>query len=146
MGDIEKIISLAQWAPSSCNRQLWKVLLINTESDKQFLTAYFGNMLRKVEPYMRDAFPRWAVARGLGGLVTVGLTLLSDGRVAHVRVVRSSGIDEYDKNVLEVVKRAAPYGPLPPELAASPLAMRLCFDSTNPAVGRSGPGPGQWHP
>ena len=43
LGEIEKIISYARWAPSSCNRQLWKVLLVNTESDKQFLTGYFNN-------------------------------------------------------------------------------------------------------
>lgn len=43
LDEIEKIIDLARWAPSSCNRQLWKVLLINTESEKQFLTGYFPN-------------------------------------------------------------------------------------------------------
>lgn len=40
---VERIIELAKWAPSSCNRQLWRVLLLNTEADKQFLTGYFAN-------------------------------------------------------------------------------------------------------
>jgi nitroreductase len=40
---IERIIDLAKWAPSSCNRQLWKVLLVNTEPEKQFLARYFSN-------------------------------------------------------------------------------------------------------
>jgi TonB family protein len=108
--------------------------------------AYFASMRRRVEPYWRDAFPTWAIARGLGGLTTVGVVLLRDGRVAEVRVLRPSGIDEYDRNVVEAVKRASPYGPVPPGMAAKPIAVRLTFDATNPAVGRSGPGPGQWHP
>jgi TonB family protein len=108
--------------------------------------AYFASLRRKVDRIPRDAFPTWAIARGLGGLTTVGLVLLRDGRVAEVRVLRPSGIDEYDRKVVEAVKRAAPYGPVPSVLAAKPLVIRLTFDATNPAVGRSGPGPGQWHP
>jgi len=41
--DLERIVELARWAPSSCNRQLWKVLVVDTDSDKQFLTGYFAN-------------------------------------------------------------------------------------------------------
>ena len=107
---------------------------------------YFRDMQRKLEQYSRDAFPQWAIARGLGGLATIGLVVLRDGRVAEARVVRPSGIPEYDRNVLDAVRRAAPYGPLPPELSARPLAMQMSFDATNPAVGRDGPGPGQRRP
>jgi TonB family protein len=107
---------------------------------------YFREMQKKLERYSRDAFPRWAIARGLGGLATIGLIVLRDGRVAEAHVVRPSGIPEYDQNVLEAVRRAAPYGPLPSALAARPLAMQMSFDATNPAVGRDGPGPGQRRP
>jgi len=107
---------------------------------------YFRDMQKKLEQYSRDAFPQWAIARGLGGLATIGLVVLRDGRVAEARVVRPSGIPEYDRNVLDAVRRAAPYGPLPPELSARPLAMQMSFDATNPAVGRDGPGPGQRRP
>ncbi|MEW5803027.1 MAG: nitroreductase family protein [bacterium] len=40
---IEDIIDVSKWAPSSCNRQLWKTLLINRPKDKEFLTRYFSN-------------------------------------------------------------------------------------------------------
>jgi nitroreductase len=43
LSELEKLIDIAKWAPSSCNRQLWKVLLINKEAEKQFLSKYFGN-------------------------------------------------------------------------------------------------------
>lgn len=43
MDDIEEVIEIAKWAPSSCNRQLWQTLLITDDSDKEFLSRYFGN-------------------------------------------------------------------------------------------------------
>lgn len=36
-----EIINLAQWAPSSCNRQPWKFLVVESEEGRQFLGALF---------------------------------------------------------------------------------------------------------
>jgi nitroreductase len=41
--DIKRILNVAKWAPSSCNRQLWQTLLVEEESDKKFLLDYFPN-------------------------------------------------------------------------------------------------------
>jgi nitroreductase len=41
--DIKEVIDIAKWAPSSCNRQLWQVLLIERKQDKEFLLEYFNN-------------------------------------------------------------------------------------------------------
>jgi len=38
---VREIIREAMWAPSSCNRQAWKVLLLTDSDDKQFLTRYY---------------------------------------------------------------------------------------------------------
>ena len=58
-------------------------------------------------------------------------------------VARSSGIDEFDRNVVAAVRRAAPFGPLPARLLPGPQPLRMTFDATNPAVGRDGPGKGR---
>ncbi|PDT02594.1 hypothetical protein CO666_18645 [Rhizobium chutanense] len=51
-----------------------------------------------------------------GGMtVRVQLTINGTGRVASVAVARSSGIAELDKAVLDGVRRAAPFPPLPSE-------------------------------
>jgi nitroreductase len=39
--DIKEIIDVAKWAPSSCNSQLWQILLINKQRDKEFLLEFF---------------------------------------------------------------------------------------------------------
>jgi nitroreductase len=41
--DIERIIGIAKWAPTSCNRQPWQVIIINKEKDKHFVKNYFPN-------------------------------------------------------------------------------------------------------
>ena len=40
---IEKIIDTAKWAPSSCNRQSWHVLLLEKKEDFEFISGYFPN-------------------------------------------------------------------------------------------------------
>lgn len=40
---IEKIIDTAKWAPSSCNRQSWQVLLLERKKDYEFISGYFLN-------------------------------------------------------------------------------------------------------
>ncbi len=87
------------------------------------------------------AFPTWAVARGIGGLTVVALSVDQQGRVIAVSVVRPSGIDEFDRNLVTAIRRDGPYGALPKPLGSS-LTVRIAFDATNPAVGRDGPGPG----
>jgi len=116
--------------------------LLDVGADSGVL-GYFRGIERKVEPYWRDAFPRWAIAEGRGGLVTVTMVIKKDGSLASVTVTRSSGIPEFDRNVVAAVRQAAPFGPLPPKLGAGPQPLRMTFDATNPAVGRDGPGKGR---
>jgi nitroreductase len=40
---INDAIDLAKWAPSSCNRQTWQVLLVDRQQDREFLRNYFSN-------------------------------------------------------------------------------------------------------
>ncbi len=106
------------------------------------IIGYFRGIERKVEPYWRDAFPNWAIAEGRGGLAVVLMSIRHDGTLIGASVVRASGVVEFDRNVLEALKKASPFGPLPARLGKGPLALRMSFDATNPAVGRDGGGKG----
>jgi TonB family protein len=100
---------------------------------------YTQQLLEQID--WERAFPTWAVARGIGGLTVVALSVDQHGRVLSVSVVRPSGIDEFDRNLVSAIRRDGPYGVLPKALGSS-LTVRIAFDATNPAVGRDGPGPG----
>lgn len=106
------------------------------------LQGFYRGVLAQLNAALDDAFPRWAIAQGRGGLVVFDLTLFEDGRVARVAVVRPSGIDEYDQNVLDGVRKIASFGRVPQEFG-SRATLRINWDSVNPAVGRNGPGPGK---
>ena len=105
--------------------------------------GYFRRVTSKVEPYWRSAFPDWAIAEGRSGLAVVSMSIRRDGTLASVSLERSSGVSEFDRNVVEAVRRAAPFGPLPAKLLPGPQPLKMTFDATNPAVGRDGPGRGQ---
>ena len=68
--------------------------------------------------------------------------LLESGRIKAVRVVRPSGIAEYDRNVVRNVWQVGAFDPLPAALGREAV-VRMSWDSLNPAVGREGPGPGR---
>ena len=69
--------------------------------------------------YIRDLigkklrYPRQAIRMGWSGRAIVTFLVLVDGRVAELRVARSSGCSLLDADALETVRRAAPF-PHPP--------------------------------
>jgi len=40
--EVRKLVEIAEWAPSSCNLQPWKVLLLTAPEDKSFMTQFYG--------------------------------------------------------------------------------------------------------
>jgi TonB family protein len=104
------------------------------------LAHYARRILDSVK--WHDAFPNWAIAAGRGGVAIVGMTLRADGSVSDLRLLRGSGVAEFDRNLLRAVARAAPFDPIPSALGRRSLPLSLSFDATNPAIGRHGQGPG----
>jgi TonB family protein len=107
------------------------------------IESYVSRVTRKVYPYWEDAFPLWARLEGRGAVAIIGVTILADGTIRDVHVVRPSGIPEFDRNVEHALEAASPYGPLPPRIRDAGLTLHIAFDAMNPAVGRLGPGPGR---
>jgi len=107
------------------------------------IQSYAAALTRKVYPYWEDALPMWVRAEGRGGVAVIGVTISSDGAVHDLRVVRPSGIPEFDLKVTRALEQASPYGPLPRAVRRTGLTLHIAFDAMNPAVGRAGPGPGK---
>jgi TonB family protein len=105
------------------------------------IQGFIASLKQRVDDQLRRAFPDWAIEQGRSGHVIFELALLADGRLEHVRMVRPSGIDEYDGNVLTGVRRIASFGALPKALGQRAL-ITMSYDSLNHVVGREGPGPG----
>jgi TonB family protein len=106
------------------------------------LGAYTAGLRNRLAGW-EQAFPTWAIAEGRGGVATLGFTILPDGRITDLRVARSSGIEEFDRKLIEHVRRSAPFAPPPAMSGQRSLPLLFTFDALNPAVGRDGPGRGR---
>ncbi|HTA93749.1 MAG TPA: TonB family protein [Polyangiaceae bacterium] len=107
------------------------------------IQKYAANLKQRVDDQLRRAFPDWAIEAGRSGHVIFELAVLADGRLESVHLVRPSGIEEYDGNVMTGVRRIPSFGPLPKVLGSRFLFL-MSYDALNRVVGRDGPGPGSY--
>jgi protein TonB len=79
--------------------------------------TYMAAWVAKVERVGNLNYPLELKQRGVAGdlLMTVGIQ--RDGSVESIRIQRPSGIPELDEAATRIVRLAAPYSPLPPEIA-----------------------------
>jgi TonB family protein len=113
-------------------------------ADDPGFSGYSRALRSQLSRVLAKAFPDWAIEQGRGGHVIFEMTLSAAGKPTGVRLVRPSGVGEYDQNVLRAVRAVATFGPLPEGFGA-PAQFRVSWDALNPVVGREGPGPGGQH-
>jgi TonB family protein len=99
------------------------------------LLPYFRQLHAKIDPLWKNAFPKSALLELKQGTVILQFTVRADGS-ATVRwpPVRPSGVDEFDRNCADAIRRAAPFPPIPRELGVSSLTIRAPFVANNPVV------------
>ena len=102
------------------------------------LVPYFRKIHAKVDPLWRDAFPKSAMLELKQGTVILELTIALDGSAkVSWPPVRPSGIEEFDRNCAEAIRRASPFEPIPAalrEMGRSSLRIRAPFVAKNPIV------------
>lgn len=113
-------------------------------ADDPGFSGYSRALRSQLAKVLAKAFPEWAIEKGRGGRVIFEMTLGADGKPSGVRIVRPSGVGEYDDNVVRAVRGVASFGRLPEGFGA-PAQFRVSWDAVNPAVGREGPGPAGGH-
>jgi periplasmic protein TonB len=94
-----------------------KPIPLNT-SEPRYIT-YLGSIQRSI--YANWQYPELALHYGLHGRVIVEFTILENGRVEGIRLVRSSGSILLDDEALRAIKAAAPFSPIPPWIEPKPL-------------------------
>ncbi|WP_394821168.1 energy transducer TonB [Pendulispora albinea] len=96
---------------------------------------YFRRLHAKLHPLWANAFPRSALLELKQGLVILEFTIERDGsaRVSWPPL-RPSGIDEFDRNCADAIRKASPFEPIPKELGRTRLRIRAPFEAQNPIV------------
>ncbi len=107
----------------------------DTSSTDPRIIAYFRRFHAKVDPLWANAFPKSAMLELKQGTVILDVTISADGRASVAwPPMRPSGVDEFDRNCAEAVRRASPFDPIPKELGLASLHLRAPFVATNPIV------------
>jgi len=99
------------------------------------LLPYFRRIHAKIDPLWANAFPKSALLDLKQGTVILEFVVFADG---HATVswppVRPSGIDEFDRNCAQAIRRASPLPPIPRELGLPSVRIRAPFVASNPIV------------
>lgn len=82
---------------------------INT-SEYRFI-GYFTGMRKAIELVWN--YPSEASMRGMQGEVGLEFAINKDGTANRIRVLKSSGYDVLDRAIVEAIKLASPFSPLP---------------------------------
>ena len=91
---------------------------------------------KKIESWIEAQwqYPDLAKHYGLQGKVTVEFTVLQDGHIDLLSVVRSSGSNLLDDEAVRAIKAAAPFPPIPRSIAANRLRIIAGFTYLNNRV------------
>jgi protein TonB len=73
-------------------------------------------------------YPEAALRYGLQGKLALEFTILGDGRLAALRLVRSSGSALLDEEGLRAIKAAAPFPPIPAWIKPNPLPISATME------------------
>ncbi len=99
------------------------------------LVFYFRQIHAKLDSMWADAFPKSALLELKQGTVILVFTVAADGHaVVSWPPERPSGIDEFDRNCAEAIRRAAPFPPIPSTLGVKTLSIRAPFVFNDPIV------------
>ena len=89
---------------------------ITANTREHLYASYMRAWVAKVERVGNMNYPEQARKRNLEGSLVLGVDVLADGSIERVQVLRSSGYDLLDEAAVRIVRLAAPYAELPPDV------------------------------
>lgn len=103
-------------------------LMVTPSTRESAATLYIDSWRRRVERAGTLNFPNQARRRGLSGNPVIEVALDSDGRLADMKVRRSSGHPDLDQAALQILRLSAPFEPFSRELAARYDVLRFAYE------------------
>lgn len=120
---MQQSMQVAQMQPENDRESQWQSKLprrrfISANTREYEFATYMAAWVAKVERVGNLNYPTELRQRGVAGdlLMTVGID--AQGGVESISIQRGSGIPELDRAAERIVRLAAPYSPLPPDIAA----------------------------
>jgi protein TonB len=85
----------------------------NDRAQRKAEEDYFWQIVQKISQYRYYARSRENTEQGI---VVTRMTIARDGRLLDVSLMKSSGFPNLDNGVMEAIRRASPFAPLPADV------------------------------
>ncbi len=102
-------------------------LIISADTRESTIAAYLDNWKRRIEAVGDEYFPELGELEGLTGSPTLEVSIEASGQLAEVIIRKSSGSKILDKAALDILRRASPFDPFPPEIRADYDRLRFAY-------------------
>ncbi|MGB9595781.1 MAG: energy transducer TonB [Candidatus Poribacteria bacterium] len=93
------------------------------EEKNKILQNYLASVRKKIESKKR--YPISARNANIEGRAEVKLTILKDGQLDKVEIIRSSGSEILDNSALESIQKASPFPPIPDSLGQEKIEVSI---------------------
>jgi TonB family protein len=87
--------------------------------------TYFAHIRKRVE--LNWSYPEEAAKAGTTGDLLLQITVMRDGQLKEISLIRSSGSQMLDENAIRAVKAASPFNPFPRRISKQRLKINLEF-------------------
>ena len=104
-----------------------RLLVISADTREATIAAYLDNWKRRIEAVGQEYFPELGVLDGLTGSPTLEVSIDASGQLADVIIRKSSGSKVLDQAALDILRRASPFEPFPPEVSADYDRLRFAY-------------------
>jgi len=93
-------------------------LIVSADTRESIIAAYLDQWKRRVEAVGAAYLPELGSIGDISGSPTLTVTIDASGDLRDVFIRRSSGSTVLDLAALDILQRASPFNPFPPEIAA----------------------------
>lgn len=95
------------------------------ESNDESMLRYQDMVKEKIQSCRR--YPNWAKRQDIEGISRLRFTLLSNGMVKDIKLLKTSGSNVLDNEAIETIRRACPLCPIPKEFNRSSIAIEIAL-------------------
>lgn len=99
---------------------------IDLNTQEYRYVGYFTTLRKSIELVWN--YPLAAVRKGLQGTVNLEFTIHENGEVTQIKVLKTSGFQVLDKAIVDAIKLASPFAPLPTGFGKKKLVITGAFN------------------
>ena len=102
-------------------------LVISADTRESVIAGYLDNWKRRIELVGQEYFPELGDLPDVTGSPTLEVSIESSGQLAEVVIRKSSGSAVLDQAALDILRRASPFEPFPPEVRSEYDRLRFAY-------------------